>query len=1009
MTFSKANIAHISSLLLLLIVIFTHHLNADTRHKFVFQYLTLEEGLPSLEVSSIYQQSNGFMWFGTSRGASRFDGYEFKNYQYNPSSESHISNNFVIQIDGDSIGNIWIATENGLNKIAPDGKITLYSQNDGMSSNWIVRMFVDRQDNIWLSTGSGVLLLDTKTNEFKEINVESYNMAADILELPTGEIIAAIDQRIYWLNSSQPEAPELFPGALSELINTEELITTMAVIDNKRLLVGTEQSGVFDINLKSGNVSPLKLADALSSDYIYDILDVSKPHFLIAHYASGLSLADKETGHVQKLQHHEFDGLSLVSNSVHAVFVDDANNLWAATDNGIAKAVLEPKFEFFRASAEKEGLSANMVNRVITNDYGSLYVLSNNVVDSVSLENQIVSRNVLKMDDFSNKQAESIWSLTKQNNSIWFASSKGLIKFNSESGVFDRFSNIPGNPYGLPASDIYTVLAEPSGGIWITGYYDIGLTLFDEAKGVVKQFLNKYTDTYQIEGNYTQEKILASDGHIWMATTDGVFRVNRDTGNHQHIRFGEDRGYIRASDIAEDQDQVIWVTTEGAGLVKITQNLTTNEYDLKYYTSANGLHYDDFVSLAIEGDHIWLFSNQKLIKFNKTTEQAHVFDGLFQIPNINFTTAAAFIHRERLVAPSNKGLIVIDYKNLEQSQYPAPVRITEIETNHEHTFHVNNYEDNLLTDGNIRFKFASLDFTTFGQKHYLYRLQNYNDDWTSTELNTASYGNLPPGDYVFEVIGTNSDGVWNITTERYAFTVVRPTRDYVIAVLMLLFLASILLYLNQRRRQVHDLHSQVRIDSLTGLPNRIAFNEQLKRSMGISDSVFALAVMDFDRFKDINDIHGHAVGDEFLKEVGDRLRNSIKGRDYIARLSGDEFVMVIYHFINEDNLMNILNRVIDELNEKFQINNISLTPSVSAGVAIFPRDGTTQELLFAHADSAMYQAKTSGKKNHLYFFNDDLRKKLQRRISIKANLDKALKNNEFELYYQPKVNPKTKA
>lgn len=547
-------------------------------------------------------------------------------------------------------------------------------------------------------------------------------------------------------------------------------------------------------------------------------------------------------------------------------------------------------------------------------------------------------------------------------------------------------------------------MANPTGGVWITGYYDVGIALFDQTDGITKQYMHEWSHVYTNEGNYTQSKIFDRDGYIWMATTDGLFRLNPATGEDEHIQLGEGREYIRASDVAQDKNGDIWVTTDGAGLVKLSYNSLTNTYLKKFYTNKDGLTENELVSLAIANDYIWVFSTQNINRFDIKTETAISFPGLIQIPNLNYNISSSYIWNDRLVVSSNRGLFIIEHEKLAQSNFEPTISISTSKTPDNNLIHLGNNGPSVIEDGDIEFKVASLDYTAPDNNKFLYRLRNHNEEWQPVYRNLVSYGHLPPGDYVFEVIGTNADGVWISEPAQYEFTVSRPMRDYVIGVLIILLATFFLLYLMQRKQQITDLHSQIRIDSLTRLPNRMGFNEQLRSSLKIENSIFALAVLDFDGFKDINDIYGHSIGDKFLQEVGNRLRDSIKGRDYIARLSGDEFVLILYHFINEDNLFNIVNRIREVLSRTYELDDILLKSSVSIGIAIYPKDGITRQELFSHADTAMYQAKKLGK-NLIYFFNDELRLQLERKIAIKANLEKALERNEFELYYQPKVNP----
>ena len=133
--------------------------------EYIFEQISLEEGLPSLEVQETFQQSNGFIWFATSRGASRYDGYSFRHFYYSPNSVDHISNNFISKIVEDKTGNIWLATEDGLNRINPDGSIDIFKDSDGLPSSWILTVFIDSKDRLWVGTALGLALYEKSKNQ----------------------------------------------------------------------------------------------------------------------------------------------------------------------------------------------------------------------------------------------------------------------------------------------------------------------------------------------------------------------------------------------------------------------------------------------------------------------------------------------------------------------------------------------------------------------------------------------------------------------------------------------------------------------------------------------------------------------------------------------------------------------------------------------------------------------------------------------------------------------------
>ncbi|MDN3684633.1 GGDEF domain-containing protein [Vibrio sinaloensis] len=174
------------------------------------------------------------------------------------------------------------------------------------------------------------------------------------------------------------------------------------------------------------------------------------------------------------------------------------------------------------------------------------------------------------------------------------------------------------------------------------------------------------------------------------------------------------------------------------------------------------------------------------------------------------------------------------------------------------------------------------------------------------------------------------------------------------------------------------MHNRAYFDPLTGLPNRSLFLDRLNQSIlnaERSGKSFALLFIDLDHFKDVNDMHGHEVGDQLLKQVSKRIKQSIRVTDLSARFSGDEFVVVLDHIQDVSVAINVANRIatklINALSRPFQIGNQSVLISASIGVSIYPEDSATQDTLIRFADNAMYHAKSSGK-NNFQFYSKEL-------------------------------------
>ncbi|NVJ92928.1 MAG: EAL domain-containing protein [Methylocystaceae bacterium] len=209
--------------------------------------------------------------------------------------------------------------------------------------------------------------------------------------------------------------------------------------------------------------------------------------------------------------------------------------------------------------------------------------------------------------------------------------------------------------------------------------------------------------------------------------------------------------------------------------------------------------------------------------------------------------------------------------------------------------------------------------------------------------------------------------------------------------------------ITSRKKSEERIHYQANYDSLTDLPNRNLFKERLTQSINAAkrnkDTV-ALLFLDLDNFKHINDTLGHLMGDELLRHVADRLRSLFSASDTIARLSGDEFIVII----NEANDMSALEQVLDQILECLQLpyllNGNTTYTSVSVGATLYPRDGTTVDSLLQNADAAMFKAKDQGR-NTYCFFTPEMNSRAKERHEMEVALHGALDKGHFVLHYQP--------
>jgi len=229
--------------------------------------------------------------------------------------------------------------------------------------------------------------------------------------------------------------------------------------------------------------------------------------------------------------------------------------------------------------------------------------------------------------------------------------------------------------------------------------------------------------------------------------------------------------------------------------------------------------------------------------------------------------------------------------------------------------------------------------------------------------------------------------------------------------------------ITERKNSEEKIYNLAYYDELTELPNRRLFSQSLERTIQIAqrdDEKFAILFIDLDRFKRINDTLGHSIGDELLRQVARRLEQCTRSGDSVARLDptdedggiklarlgGDEFVIILYGIDSEDVVATIASRIISVLTPPFSCEGHQFVVTPSIGIALYPQDGQNGEQLLMNADSAMYRAKFSGRNNYK-FYSETMRTKSLHRLDLENEIRKAIDDEQFELYYQPKVDAET--
>jgi diguanylate cyclase (GGDEF)-like protein/PAS domain S-box-containing protein len=246
-----------------------------------------------------------------------------------------------------------------------------------------------------------------------------------------------------------------------------------------------------------------------------------------------------------------------------------------------------------------------------------------------------------------------------------------------------------------------------------------------------------------------------------------------------------------------------------------------------------------------------------------------------------------------------------------------------------------------------------------------------------------------------QVFRKNGDIIW--ITEN-----AREVRD---AAGQLLFYEGTVEDITERKNYERQIEYQATHDSLTDLPNRTLLADRLQQCINFADrfaTKLAVAFVDLDQFKLINDSMGHHVGDQLLRVMAERLSACVRDSDTVVRLGGDEFVLLLTSLQKVEDISQSMQRVLTTVVDPCEIDGREFVVSCSIGISIYPDDGRDANALLKYADSAMYKAKQSGR-NNFQFYTRELNKLLMERLDIEYRLRRAIENDEFLLHYQPKV------
>lgn len=749
-----------------------------------FNHLTSDDGLSQSSVLAILQDSEGYMWFGTSDGLNKYNGYEMTVYKHNPDDSTTISGNNISYIYEDKQGNLWIGTTGaGLNRLNREKEnFTSYRYNyqnmgDGISNNSISSIHEDSRGDLWVGTDNGLNRLNRETEKFEHFFVDSSetgtlssSMIRALHEDSKGNLwVGTTDGLNVWNPESRSFRSYHHVSSNPSSISSSHI--TKIYEDSQGVLwIGTSR-GLNRFNRDKQTFRRYQHNEnnpnSLSGNFIFSIVEDSQGILWIGTENDGLNAFNREEKRFYRFTANLDNPRSISDNAIYTLFENDSDILWIGTYSGGLNYIdrKKPRFEHYAYDSHAEyPLSSNSVTSFLEDSRGNFWVgtdggglnkFDRNTGDFHTLkhhpdnENSLTSNVVLSL-------------LEDKHGSIWIGYyNGGVSRYNPENGEFQHFRYNSDNPAGICQDNVFVLYEDREGDIW-AGTNGNGVCEYNEHTG-------NFTRYQAVEG-VIRDIYEDSYGTFWLGTYGGGLKM-LDRQNGKVWNFYEGDNGLRSNvvlTIHEDSKENFWLGTSEGGLHRFDRE----DHSFTPYNQSNGLP-SNIVKGILEDDHgnIWLSTNNGISRFNPESESFtnyNVEDGL---QGKEFNTLAYYKDKEGYMyfggingfnrfhpdsiqtVTRSYPVVFADFKIFNKTvpigkDSPLDKHISQtrsIELPHTATV--------------LTFDYAALNYNVIKDSRYAYKMEGFETNWNFVEnRRSVTYTNLAPGEYTLRVRTTNNDG-----------------------------------------------------------------------------------------------------------------------------------------------------------------------------------------------------------------------------------------------------------
>ncbi|WP_175549935.1 hybrid sensor histidine kinase/response regulator transcription factor [Mariniphaga anaerophila] len=764
-----------------------------------FNSLNSLNGLNSDVVNSVHQDKNGFLWFSTSEGIVRYDGYEFQSYKNYPDIGKLYGLN-INAIESDKNGGIYICSDYGF-----------YAFNNLLEP-----------------------IFENLTSMLNGVVVSDVHLGND------GYIYIATDQGFYILNANNTEIKSIVPKEGNGL--TTAIIKQIEEDNEGRIWAGSWQGGLLKLNPDKKSFTAYKIFNdksaAVYKNTVVSLMIDSHGYMWAGTWSSGIYVLDigspDEVRVIKRFNSVPDDSRTIPGDIIHSMIEDEYNGIWIGTPEGVAviryPLTKNSKIIRFQYSKLPGDILVNEIKNVYRDREGLIWLCTKGggVYYTHIEANDIEHIEIPDIDSRVKKQAVHAIAIDHENCFLFGVSSLGFVSYNTLTSKFHSYKQLPKYQTIANYIDLNTARAflwDRDSALWIGTRYN-GILKLESRTGQVT-FINSTVHSESFTGREVSCLYSEPDGTVWACTENGLHRIHQGDNNEifiEQVNFAESNlgvlgpmnftGIIKRNDnyivgskaaglfllsphkgdfeikrwngdkdlkvntVYMDSKGRVWVGTCGNGLMLLDSNDSLiNPYD------ANITLLGDVIYAINEDNYgnIWLTSNKGLARLSYKEGDTSVksFSYLNGLQGNVFIPRAFFKDSDGIFSIGCfNGVYRFDPLKITTNQHKPSVVITEVLVEGEKYPYVQGQRNaikltHLKNDLNV--VFSSLSYLFPEGNHFAYKMEGIDKSWKYVEANmrSANYSNLSPGNYVFKVKGSNSMGVWNDTPVEISVEVVR--------------------------------------------------------------------------------------------------------------------------------------------------------------------------------------------------------------------------------------------